>query len=853
MGLHTLEICGILQTVLSPGIFFSARIMAEPFPILDILTELQQILTNQNVVIVQAPPGSGKSTVLPLHLLNESWLKDQKIIMLQPRRLAARSVASRLAQQLKEPVGKRIGYRVRFENKVSKDTQLEVITEGILTRMIQQDNSLEGVGLVIFDEFHERSLHADLALALCREIQQVLRDDLKVMIMSATLDGEDLSTRLGNAPIITSEGRQFPVSIQYHPQDQDLPVPQKVAKAIRKALREQSGDVLAFLPGLGEIKRTQQLLEAEETDAKLYPLYGDLSADEQQAALMPDKNGRRKVILATSIAETSLTIEGIKVVVDSGHARVSRFDPRSGLSRLETVSVTQDAADQRAGRAGRLGPGVCYRLWSQGAHQYLAPRRVPEILEADLAPIVLELAQWGVTDMAAFAWLTPPPAGIVNQARDLLEQLDALQDGRILPKGKEMLRLPAHPRIAHLLLEGKATGLEALATDLAALLEEQDPLPRESGADLTLRVESLRKWRAGRSTSADTSRLQRIDRVAQSWRQTLQTKADNDMPNPYDVGKLIAAAYPERIARQGEAKGDLYRLMNGRVARLPSHDPLSHAPWLAVAHLDAGTGEGKIFVAAPVAIEDLKERMHKQESVHWDSRKGILVAQSETRLGQLLVDSTPLQTIPGHLKTGILCDAIRAEGIDILPWTDTHRAWQARVMSLRAWRPEEEWPDVSDQQLLASLEDWLGPYLSGIRKRDDFKKLDLGSFLYGLLPWPLPQRLDELAPITLEVPSGSQIRPQYFDDGSAPVLAVRLQEMFGLLNTPTVNEGRNMVLLHLLSPGYKPVQVTQDLRSFWENTYPHVRKELRVRYQKHSWPEDPWTAEAVRGARRRTS
>ncbi len=825
--------------------------MPNQFPILDILSEVKQTLSLHATVIVQAPPGSGKSTVLPLHLLNEPWLNGQKVIMLQPRRLAARAVAGRLAAQLNEPIGKQVGYRVRFESKVSKATKLEVITEGILTRMIQQDNDLEGVGLIIFDEFHERSLHADLALALCREIQQVLREDLKILIMSATLDGEELSNRLDNAPVIESEGRQHPVQVVYHPHDQDLPLPQRVVRAIRKAFREHSGDILTFLPGMGEIKRTQQLLESEEIEATLYPLYGDLPAEDQQAALLPDKAGRRKIILATSIAETSLTIEGIKVVIDSGLSRVSRFDPRSGLSRLETVFVTQDAADQRAGRAGRLGPGVCYRLWNQGAHHHLLAHRVPEILEADLAPIVLELAQWGVSDITAFSWLTPPPTGTVNQARFLLEQLDALAEGRITAKGKEMLRLPAHPRIAHLLLEGQQSGLSPLATDLAALLEEQDPLPRESGADLGLRAEILRKWRSGRHVAADTSRLQRIERLANAWRQTLRTPIENTPPSPYNIGKLLAAAYPERIAQQTEANGELYRLINGRPARLPQHDPLGYATWLAVAQLDAGTAEAKIFVAAPIHIEDLKPRMHQQESVHWDSRKGSLVARSETRLGQLLVESTPLQHISDEARISILCNAIREEGIELLPWTDAHKSWQARVMSLRTWRPDEAWPDVSNANLLATLEDWLGPYLSGIKKRDDFKKLDIGSYLYGLLSWPLPQKLDELAPVSIEVPSGSQIRPHYFEDGSAPVLAVRLQEMFGLLNTPTINEGRTMVLLHLLSPGYKPVQVTQDLRSFWENTYPEVRKELRVRYQKHSWPEDPWTAEAVRGAKRR--
>jgi len=821
-------------------------------PILEILEDVKGALRRQNTVILQAPPGAGKSTVLPIHLLGEPWLAGRKILMLQPRRLAARAVASRLATLLGEPLGGTAGYRVRFEREVSSKTRIEVLTEGILTRLLQGDNTLEGVGMVIFDEFHERSLHADLALALCREVQQVLRDDLRILVMSATLDGEKLAPLLGGAPVLTSQGRQYPIRFQYLPQENDVPLPQRVARAVRKALNEQEGDILAFLPGAGEIGRTQQLLEESAAHVRIHPLYGDLPPRQQQEAILPGPPGVRKVVLATSIAETSLTIEGIRVVVDSGFARSPRFDPRTGLTRLETLQVTGDAADQRAGRAGRLGPGVCYRLWREGAQAHLVPHRTPEILEADLAPTVLELAQWGVKDLRSLAWLTPPPAGAVAQARELLVQLGALDNDRITERGKAMLRLPTHPRLAHLLLEGRQMKLAALAADIAALLEERDPLPREAGADLTLRVEALRNWREGGRGAGDRTSLERAERLASAWRRMLELRTDNAHPAPAQVGRLLAAAYPERVARKREGSLMQYRLANGRPVRLQDHDPLAHETWLAVAHLDAGTNEGKVYLAAPLNPDDLRDRMDRHEVVDWDATKGVLVARTETRLGDILVESTPLARVDDELRRAVLCRAVRTEGLKVLPRTEGTAEWQARVLSLRTWRPDEPWPDVSDEHLLATVETWLGPYLDpAVRRRDDFGKLNLGHILPGLLPWPLAGRLDELAPPAIKVPSGSHIRLQYFPEGGDPVLAVRLQEMFGLLHTPTVNEGRTRVLLHLLSPGYRPVQVTQDLKSFWENTYQVVRKELRVRYPKHAWPEDPWTAEAVRGVKRK--
>lgn len=827
--------------------------MTERLPIYDILAETQQTLAEQNTLILQAPPGAGKSTVLPLELLDAPWLNGQKIILLEPRRLAARGVAARMAGHRNEEIGETVGYRVRFENRVSKQTRIEVLTEGILTRMLQNDGALEGVGLVIFDEFHERSLHADLALALCREAQDVLRPDLRLLIMSATLDGQQLSNLLGKAPVLTSEGRQHPVTVLYTPPDPDDRLQEAMTKVIRRALRDHEGDILAFLPGAAEIQRTQELLEAQAPGISIHPLYGDLPQAAQQEALMPNRYGLRKVVLATSIAETSLTIEGITVVIDSGFSRVPKFDPRTGLTRLETIKVTQDAAAQRAGRAGRLGPGIAYRLWPEATHRHLAPQRTPEILEADLAPLLLELAQWGVNDPAALCWLTPPPAPALAQARELLQQLGAIQGKTITERGKKMLRLPTHPRLAHLLLEAETLGRIPLAADVAALLEERDPLNREAGADLSLRVEILRQWRRKERVSADRGRLERIERLALAWRKLFNAPVDNAHPDVHAAGQLLAYAYPERIAKRFDANNRRYRLSNGRSAKLMlEHDPLSGEEWLAVAHLDGASGEGKIWMAAPLDPEDLLSEATERETVEWDAQKGELIARKEIRLGEIIVSSTPLKKIPEEQRLQILLDAFRSETWSLLDRDETALQVQARIESLRRWRPEEEWPDCSDAALIERAEDWLAPYLGEVRRRDDFKKLKLSEMLLSLLSWEQQQALEKLAPEKISVPSGSLIKLEYRVDGAAPILAVRLQEVFGLTDTPAINGGRTRLMLHLLSPAYRPVQVTQDLHSFWQNTYPEVRKELRMRYPKHSWPEDPWTAEAVRGAKRRT-
>lgn len=819
------------------------------YPVLDILPQLLSHLASCPVVILQAPPGAGKSTVLPLHVLNQPWLEGRKILMLEPRRLAARSVAMRLAEQLNEEAGQTVGFRMRFETKVSAATRLEIITEGILTRMIQHDNALEEVGLVIFDEFHERSLQADLAFALCLQLQQVLRPDLKILIMSATLDGEGLSSRLDGAPIVTSQGRLFPVTIRYSDREDEMPLAQRVTRAVRTALREEEGDVLVFLPGTADIHRVSELL-ADVVGAVVCPLYGDLPFKAQQQVLLPRSDGLRKVVLATAIAETSLTIEGIRVVIDSGFSRVPRFDPRSGFTRLETVRVTQDAADQRAGRAGRLAAGMAWRLWPQ--HLKLVPQRTPEILEADLTSLVLELAAWGVHDVRELFWLTPPPTGAVEQARDLLIELRALDaNGRVTPLGRTMVQLPTHPRLAHLLVLASQHNLSPLASDLVALLEERDPIARDSGADINLRLNALIRWRKGERVVGERSVLERLEKISSIWRKQFRVSAAADTSAHYAAGQLLSWAFPERVGKQVTRMGEQYKLVNGRMARLPKGDELATESWIAVAELDGGGGEGRIFLAAPLDERDLADQAERQIAMRWNEQREAIEVVEELRVGQLSLQTRP-KPLPGDDdQVNFLLNIVREKGLAWAGWADEQNEWQSRVLSLRQWRPDEPWPDVSEAQLLATAGQWLAPFLQGLSRRSELQKLNWTEVAMTVLPWPLASALDRFAPQKITVPSGSHISLHYHSSGQAPHIEVRLQELFGLTETPTVNEGRQKIILHLLSPGYKPVQVTQDLKSFWHSAYHEVRKELRMRYPKHHWPEDPWTAEAVRGVRRR--
>jgi len=825
----------------------------DQYPIAEIVDEIKETLNLQTTVILQAPPGAGKSTILPLELLKSDWLGDKKIILLEPRRMAARSVAQRMADLLDEEVGKTVGYRVRFDQRVSEKTRIEVVTEGILTRRLQQDNTLEGVGIVIFDEFHERSLHSDLSLALCRDLQQVLREDLRILIMSATLDGEQLSTILDGAPIVTSKGRQYPIDVRYTAIDTHAPISIEITGVISKIVKEETGDILVFLPGVREIQQTADALTERYGDLAIRPLYGELSLTAQQDAIKPDAQQRRKIVLATSIAETSLTIEGIHIVIDSGLARVPKFDPNSGMTKLETVKVTQDAADQRAGRAGRLGPGIAIRLWTEATHNYLKPQRVPEIMEADLAPLVLELAQWGVKNIQSLTWVTAPPTGSVEQARTLLQELHALKNEMITAEGKALANLPTHPRTAHLLLKGKGNNILPLAIDLVCILEERDALGKHAGADITLRVDALRAWRSGKRYQGDKFVFERIERSVQSWRKIFSLKSSDYEFDADAIGLLIAAAYPERIAKLVDAASARYRMANSRNVRLHENDVLVKEEWLAVAHADAGVGEGRIYWAAPLNPQLLTDRMQQYVRIRWDEGKGILLQQEEMRIGSLIVSSKPLKDVNEELRTKALCDAVRKEGFKLFNWDEACEQWQARILSIKQWRPTEEWPDVRMEGLLETIEEWLPFYLKNVKRREDFKKIPLQEVLNTILPWEQSQVLAKLVPTHIDVPSGSSIALEYKSDASSPVLSVRLQELFGLTDTPTVNEGRTKVMIHLLSPGYKPVQVTQDLKSFWANTYPEVRKELRMRYPRHSWPEDPWNAEAVRGVKRKTN
>lgn len=825
-----------------------------PYPVLKIIDDLQAKLSANPLVILQAPPGAGKSTVVPLHLIEQSWLGNKKIIMLEPRRLAARSVAVRMASMIQQEIGNTIGYIVRFDSKVTVQTKVEVVTEGILTRKIQQNSSLDEVGLLIFDEFHERSLHADTALALSLQVQQLLRPDLKILIMSATLDTKQLSATLSNAPVVVSSGKQFPVEVKYDSPAANDHIVQHTAKAIKRALRENFGDILVFLPGAGEIQRVAALLEQNALEAEIFQLFGDLSFKKQQEAILPHPQGKRKVVLATSIAETSLTIEGIGVVIDCGYSRVPKFNPRTGLTTLETVRVSKASADQRAGRAGRLGPGTCYRLWSEGIHNTLQPSQAPEILEADLAPLLLELAEWGVSDFNELTWLDVPSAGAQSQAKDLLHQLGALQNDRITSRGKAMLRLPTHPRIAHMLLEASAmseTNALQIATDVAALLEEKDPLGKETGSDLSLRINLLREWRCGRRVNGDCNLLDRIERLAFNWRRIFKIQIDNTRADDHLVGKILRAAYPERVAKQLEKHSRRYKLLNGRVVSLPENDPLVREPWISVAHLDGGQSEGRVFIAAPLDEKELHSLAKEMQIVRWDSEREMLVGTTEQRIGSLMLSAKPIHKIPEEVAIVELLKVLREKGLQFIGWSENEIHWQARVLSLKVWRPEEAWPDVSEEKLISSAHEWLSPFLSGMLKAADFSKLNLKQIVATILPWELASKLDVLTPSKLEVPTGSMIKVQYFEDGRPPIMEVRLQELFGLTETPSVNAGRTKVILHLLSPGFKPVQVTQDLVSFWNNTYSEVRKELRARYPKHSWPEDPWTAEPIRGAKKR--
>ena len=818
-------------------------------PAADIAHEVNQQLAQHPCLVITAPPGAGKSTLLPLTML-AALPKGQKILMLEPRRMAARQIAERMAQMLDEPVGQTVGYRIRFEQRTSAQTRIEVLTEGILTRMLVDDPALEGVALVIFDEHHERSLASDVAMALTREAQAIVRPDLRIVVMSATIDTATLCATL-NAPLVQSQGSMFPVEVRRAP-DEATPdnAAELVAQTVRTAHRNHEGDILAFLPGEADIRRCTELLGASLGNTRVMPLYGMLSSQEQRQAIAPSPAGQRKVVLATPIAETSITIEGVRVVVDSGLCRRMVFDAQSALSRLETVRISFDMAQQRAGRAGRVAPGVCYRLWSTATEGRMAQHRTPEIAEADLAPMALDIAAWGEAQPERLPWLTPPPAARIAQAQRLLRSLGATDEAnRITPHGRTLAALPCHPRMAQMLVQANSPKLKALAADMAALLEERDPLANAAETGLDLRIAALRRARSGKASGA----WGRIARVAEQYLRLVHAQADNTPPDPYEVGALLAHAFPERIGKAWHEGNGRFLLANGELAAIEPTDPLASSEWLAVAHLSAKKGGmGRIFMAAPIAPNDLQTLAQQRDSVFWDSKRGAAIAQRETRIGGLLLSARPLHDVPRERIAQVIGEATQKEGASMLDLANPDLLnLQRRIAAVAAWHPELTLPDLSTESVLQRAPEWLPLYIGRATTTADLKRIDLRQALWAMLSYEQQQAVDRIAPTHIGVPTGSHIAVEYRQGAEAPVLRVRLQECFGLLDTPRVDDGRRPVLMELLSPGYKPVQLTSDLRSFWSTTYFEVRKELRRRYPKHSWPDDPVSAEAVRGVKRK--
>jgi len=840
-------------------------------PIQDVLPQFLAALDIAQAVVLQAPPGAGKTTRIPLALLETPYLKEKKIVILEPRRLAAVNAARWMAASIGEDAGQTIGYTIRFERKVSTATRIEVVTEGILTRRLQCDPLLSDVGVVIFDEFHERSLASDLALALCRDVQKGLRDDLKLVVMSATLDCGPVADLLGNAPVITAEGKNYPVDIRYLSREIEGEVAVAAARAVLTALRETDGDILVFLPGAGEIKRCQRFLEEERElpcPLLIRPLYGDLPFAAQEEAIMPAKE--RKVVLATNIAETSLTIEGVHVVVDGGFSRQLRFDPATGLNRLVTARISAASAAQRAGRAGRLGPGICYRLWTDHAQRTLLPFTPPEMRNADLTPLALELAGWGIKDAGALDWLDPPPSAALAEGRTLLQRLGALdRQGLITPHGAAMAALPAHPRLAHMLLVAQQQGYGALASDLAALLAERDIYrgsddfiaQHSTPSDLLDRVEALEEWRRsgkrdGKGSMADSYLCRIVDRASRQFQSLLAAKGCNEVYPADDVGFLLALAFPDRIARQREPGSDRYLLANGRGGRLSNRTAVRNQPFIVAVVMEGGErGHGLIHQASALSLETLQrefgEEFEHQRLVEWDSRQGRVIAREEDRLGELVIASRQLVPSSEELRIALTEGILRGPGLAALNWIPQAIQLRARVEFLGRLFPREGWPDFSGDALLVAVPAWLGPFLDNVRSLTDLSAVDLLAPLKTLLTRDQLRRIDEGAPTHLTVPSGSRIAVQYSADGP-PILAVKLQELFGLAETPTVAWGIAPLLLHLLSPAGRPIQVTSDLRNFWNKVYPEVKKELKGRYPKHPWPDDPWSAVPTRHAKRRT-
>lgn len=796
-------------------------------PVAAIADEVNESLRKVPRLVVTAPPGSGKSTLLPLTILES--IGQGRIIMLEPRRAAARQIAHRIAQTLGEKPGETVGYRMRFESKVSSATRIEVVTEGVMQRMLVDDPTLEGVSVVIFDEFHERSLASDLCLALTREAQEVIRPDLAIVVMSATIDTEALCKAL-DAPLIEASGKMYDVSI-INGEDIDINhcVP-AVVSAVRRVYREQTGNILAFLPGQGEISACMELLGDTLSDAVVLPLHGMLPPAEQYRAIEYNPEGKRKVLLATPIAETSLTIEGVRTVVDSGLYRCVATDPYTGLSHLQTRRISLDMATQRAGRAGRLSEGICYRLWSKATEHRMLQTRVPEILEAELAPMMLDIAAWGGDKPERLPWLTPPPSSHLAEAARLLTMLGALDsEGRITQKGRRMSALPCHPRIANMLITAADDRERALAADIAAIIEEKDPLNDPDDADINTRIDMLRRQRK----NSMKGRWSRIMQIAGQYRRLVGCREDNGIPDSGVTGKLIISAFPERIAMK--LKDGVYRLPAGDNVLLPESDNLSAEKFLAIALMDR-----RIFLASPVCQSAIDAMVRPYDNLSWSTREGGIVARREMRIGQLMVSSRPLDNPDRNEIIDAICRAALKDGLSMFDFNDDVARLQLRIATVAGWHPELQLPDVGTEHLLASAQEWLPLYIGQATKLQELRKIDICRVIEGIVGYELMAEVDRIAPTHVKLPGGRNARIDYRAGSPLPVVSARLQDCLGLYDTPRLDGGKRPVLMELLSPGFKPVQLTQDMRGFWTNTYFEVRKELRRRYPKHRWPEDPF-------------
>ena len=824
-------------------------------PASEIAERLNQTLATEGAAVVTAPPGAGKSTLLPLTMM-AGLDTGGKILMLEPRRLAARQIAERMASILGEDAGHTVGYRVRFETKVSKQTRIEVLTEGILTRMLVDDATLEGVDAVVFDEFHERSINSDLALALTRQTREIIRPDLKLVVMSATINTGELCRQL-HAPLLESKGRMYGVDI-IHAQEDTSPqsAAMDTARAIIEAHNSHEGDILAFLPGQADIEQCCGFLKNDATlvGTSVYPLYGNLTSSMQHKAIAPSGEGERRIVIATPIAETSITIEGVRIVIDSGLCRSLVFNQRTGLSRLETVRISLDMATQRAGRAGRVAPGLCYRLWTLATEHRMDQQRCAEIEKADLAPMILSVSAFGETDVESLPWLTMPPTANVGKAKALLHSLGAIETtGAITALGRKIASMPCHPRIARMIVEATSASLRALACDIAAVLEEKDPMADScEEADITLRLDNLRTARRAKQAG----RWKRIMQIADEYRRMAHATEHDETVAPCDAGLLLAYAYPERVAIATDNIGS-YRMASGNDIQLQQADTLTAHQWIVAASLNVGTAsKGRVFMAAPVNIASLDSTFFTmRDNISWDSKQGRVVMQRERRIGKLTVDSQPLHDADREEILSTICSAAKKDGLSMFNWSEGVRHLQQRVKTVAEWHPELGIPDISTAHLLDTASEWLPFYLeSGTRlltTTTEMKKMDLEKAIWALIPYETQQQIDRIAPTHVTVPTGSHIRIDYRSGAEAPVVSVRLQECFGMKHTPCVDNGKRNLLMELLSPGFKPVQLTQDLESFWQSTYFEVRKELRRRYPKHYWPENPLEAEAVRGVKRK--